>query len=314
MKKTGVIWDERFTKHQMGFGHPESPKRLLAINQVLDGDGVGKHLKKLETRHATKEELKFIHEESYIDEVAETAEKDIVYLDPDTSTCKATWDAAQLAAGAVITLTDAVLKNELTNAFAFVRPPGHHAERNHAMGFCFFNNIAIGAEFAKRRNNIERIAIIDFDVHHGNGTQHAFYDREDVFFASIHRSPFYPGSGLANETGEGEGNGTTLNIPIEYGANDDVYKRIFDKRLIPAVVRFRPQLILVSAGYDAHERDPLGGMKVTTEGFRWISQAIADLAKECCNNKLVFALEGGYDLKALRDSVEASLEVLVAVK
>jgi len=314
MGKTAVIWDERFTKHDMGFGHPESPGRLFAIKEVLDGDGVGRHLKHLDTRPATKEELTFIHDKSYVEEVAKTAGEQMNYLDPDTIACPATWDAAQLAAGATIVLVDAVLAGEMTNAFALVRPPGHHAERNRAMGFCFFNNIAIGAEYARRKFSLERIAIIDFDVHHGNGTQHAFYDRADIFFASTHRSPFYPGTGLASETGAGEGEGMTLNIPLEHGATDDTYKRIFDKRLVPAIFKFKPQLILVSAGYDAHERDPLGGMCVTTEGFRWISQHIAHLAQECCGNKLVFVLEGGYDLKALRDSVEASLEVLVNVK
>jgi len=314
MAITGIIWDVRFTKHEMGFGHPESPNRLFAIKEVLDGDGVGVHLKHLETRIATKEELTTIHTAAYVEEVERTAGDCCTYLDPDTIACSATWDAAQLAAGAVLVLTDEVLSGRLTNAFALVRPPGHHSERNKAMGFCFFNNIAIGAEYAKNKYNLERIAIIDFDVHHGNGTQHSFYDRPDIFFASIHRYPFYPGSGLADEKGAGEGRGTTLNIPLEYGATDDTYKQVFDKQIIPAITKFKPQLILVSAGYDSHERDPLGGMRVTTDGFGWMTQALADIARECCDNKLLFVLEGGYDLKALRDSVETSLEVLVSVK
>jgi len=315
MKKTGVVWDERFVRHEMGFSHPESPKRLLAIKEVLDGDSVGKELVHLKPRAATIDELAYIHDKTYIESVKATAgEGGYTYLDPDTLACAHTWEAALFAAGGTIVLVDEVMKGNLKNAFAFVRPPGHHSEKNAAMGFCFFNNIAIGAEYAKRHHNLEKIAIIDFDVHHGNGTQHSFYDREDVFFISVHRSPFYPGSGSANETGEGKGKGTTLNIPLEYGADDDVYKMVFDKHIVPAVLEFGPQFILVSAGYDAHDSDPLGGMRMTTEGFRWIAQTIGDLAEECCGGKVLYVLEGGYDLKALRDSVEATLEEMVGSK
>lgn len=315
MGKTGVIWDERFIRHEMGFSHPESPKRLLVIKEVLDGDGVGKELIHLKPRPATFEELTYIHEKSYVESVKATAgEEGYTYLDPDTIACAHTWEAAEYAAGGTLVLVDEVLKGRLKNAFAFVRPPGHHSEKDQAMGFCFFNNIAIGAEYAKRHHGLERIAIVDFDVHHGNGTQHAFYDREDVLFASVHRAPFYPGTGAANETGSGKGTGATLNVPLEYGADDDVYKAVFDKHIVPAVLKFEPQLILVSAGYDAHDRDPLGGMRMTTGGFRWIAQTIGDMAKECCDGKVVYVLEGGYDLKALRDSIEATLEVMAGAK
>ena len=314
MRKTAVIWDERFVKHRMGLYHPESPSRLLAIKEVLDGDGVGREVSSLKPRAATIDELCFIHDKTYVERVERTAGGEMVNLDPDTVACAETWEAARYAAGATMALIDETVKGNITNGFAFVRPPGHHAERDKAMGFCFFNNIAIGAEYAKRNLGVERIAIIDFDVHHGNGTQHAFYDREDVLFASVHRSEFYPGTGFANETGEGKGRGTTLNVPLQYGATDDVYKMVFDKHIVPAVMRFSPQLLLVSAGYDSHERDPLGGMKMTTEGFRWIANTISELAQECCKGKVVYVLEGGYDLKALRESVEATLEVMVGAK
>lgn len=312
MGKLAVIWDMRFTRHQMGLGHPENPRRLLAIKEVLDGSGVGKELIHLEPRNATKEEISLIHDEHYIKRIEGTNGVAETHLDPDTMACAHTWDAAILAAGSAIVGIENVVKGKFSGVFAFVRPPGHHAEHARAMGFCIFNNIAIGAMYAKKSLNLNRIFIIDFDVHHGNGTQNAFYKDEDVFYFSVHRSPFYPGSGLESETGEGNGRGTNLNVPIETGSDDDTYKRVFEKKLIPAVERFRPQIILVSAGFDAHFLDPLGGMKVTTDGFRWMAQTIKDLAKENCKGKQVYLLEGGYDLRALRESVEATLEVMVA--
>ncbi len=312
MKRTAVIWDERFVRHRMGLTHPESPSRLLAIKQVLDGDGVGRDIERIKPRAATKEELCFIHDASYVERVERTAGGEMVHLDPDTVACSETWEAARYASGATIVLVDDVIKGKITNGFALVRPPGHHAEKGAAMGFCFFNNIAIGAEYARKICGLERIAIIDFDVHHGNGTQHAFYERDDVFFTSLHRLPFYPGTGAANETGAGKGKGATLNIPMEEGAGDDDYKKAFDKQIVPAVLKFAPHLILVSAGYDAHANDPLGGMRMTTDGFRWMAQMIADIAGECSQGRIVYVLEGGYDLKALRESVEATLEVMVA--
>lgn len=311
MSKTGIIWDQRFAEHAMGLGHAESPSRLFAIKEILDGNGVGRELLYQEARAATKEELTLIHDESYIKYIEQTAGAERTFLDPDTSANAHTWETATLAAGSGIVLTQKVVEEKLINAFALVRPPGHHAEKNHAMGFCIFNNIAIAAKYATKYLGIERIAIIDFDVHHGNGTQNAFYNDERVLYISTHRQHFYPGSGGENETGEGKGSGTNLNIPLEYGADDDVYKRIFDKKIVPAVNKFNPELMLVSAGYDAHCRDPLGGMKVTTEGFRWITQTLSELAKEYCKGKQVYFLEGGYDLKALRESVEATLEILV---
>ena len=312
MSTTGVIWDPRYTKHDMGMYHPESPRRLLAIKEVLDGEGVGKELQHLEPRDATKDEIACIHAPSYIDEVAATDGKDMVMLDPDTTTCPESYKAALLAAGGVMNAADAVYEGKVNNAFAFVRPPGHHAEHDRAMGFCFFNNIAIATERLVQECGVERVAIVDFDVHHGNGTQHAFYKRGDVFFTSMHRGQFYPGSGQSEETGEGPGKGCTLNIPLSTGADDDDYKRAFDKLIIPAVRNFKPQIILCSAGFDAHRRDPMGGMRMTTDGYRWIGRTLGDLANDLCDGKIVYVLEGGYDLTALRDSSEAILEEMVS--
>lgn len=308
---TAIVWDERYLLHEMGLLHPEAPGRLLAIKEILDGDGVGHELRPIGARVATNEELGFIHDEHYIKRIAGTSGKDTTFLDPDTSANAHTWEAARLAAGGLLRCVEEVLEGRAMNAFAFIRPPGHHAEHARAMGFCIFNNVAIGAEWLIRRG-LSRVAIIDFDVHHCNGTQHAFYARPDVFVASVHRFPFYPGTGATDETGEGEGSGATLNIPLPAGSGDDDYHRAFEDRIIPAIQGFSPKFILVSAGFDAHVMDPLGGMRVTTHCFCWMMESIVALAKECSSGKMAATLEGGYNTKALRDCVEAELEVMVS--
>ncbi|MFH1830032.1 MAG: histone deacetylase [Pseudomonadota bacterium] len=311
MGNTAIFYDDLCTYHEMGYLHPESPRRLKAIKEMLDSDGVGREVVSLPARDATKEELAYIHDENYIKRIEGTDGGELSALDPDTSVNGWTWKASLRASGGFIACVDAVWSQKFKNAFAFVRPPGHHAERSRAMGFCIFNNIAIGAEWLVKNKGVERIAIVDFDVHHGNGTQHAFYKRPNVFFASVHHSPFYPGTGEADEKGEGEGRGTTLNVPVGAGADDDDYRRAIGDMILPAVERFGPQIILVSAGFDAHKLDPLGGMRMTTEGFRWIMRAILDVARDVCKGRVAVTLEGGYDLGALRESTEAQLEEMV---
>ncbi|MDO8520297.1 MAG: histone deacetylase [Deltaproteobacteria bacterium] len=304
MSKTGIIFDSRYLEHKTGAGHPERPERLLAIKEVLDADS---GLIRLDLRPATKEELGRVHTAEHIAAVDQTRGKDEGYFDLDTPFSGRSAEAAYLAAGGVLKAIEEVEGGRTDNAFVFPRPPGHHAEKNRAMGFCLFNNVAIGAEHLIAQGK-KKIAIVDIDVHHGNGTQHSFYDRSDVFYLSTHRFPFYPGTGARQERGIGEGLGYTLNIPYDALADDDDYRRGYQDEILPTLLDYKPEFILVSAGFDAHIRDPLGGMKITKEGFNMMAQTLIEAAKKSCHGKIVFVLEGGYDLKGLQEGVEAVLE------
>ncbi|MFC1916505.1 histone deacetylase, partial [Chloroflexota bacterium] len=253
--------------------------------------------------------LSQVHHEHYINYIREAAQKGDVWLDADTVMSPGSYDAALYAAGGAIKATEAIINGEVNSAFALVRPPGHHATSRQAMGFCLFNNIAIAAKYALTR--CECILIIDFDVHHGNGTQEAFYTDPQVVYISIHQYPHYPGTGSTEETGRGAAKGTTVNIPLPGGSGDTEYRQVFEQIVVPVARRFRPQLILVSAGYDAHWADQLAMMQVSTSGFAQMVKIIKALADELCGGRLVFTLEGGYDLTALAASVKATFEVLL---
>ncbi len=309
MNKTGIIWDSRYLKHETGPGHPESPRRLMAIKEVLDADS---SLVLLDPRLATPEEVALVHTHEHIQAVQRTKTVSHGYFDLDTPTSSGSAEAAFLAAGGLITAVDSVLKGEIANSFAFPRPPGHHAETNRAMGFCLFNNVAIAAEYLIKKRNLSRVAIVDIDVHHGNGTQHFFYDRKDVFYISSHRFPFYPGTGSVEEKGRGEGDGYTLNLPYPALSDDDDYQKGYEEKVGPALLAFKPEFILVSAGFDAHQLDPLGGMKISKKGFVMMAQTIFSSAQKTCGGKIAFVLEGGYDMKGLQEGVEAVLEVIAS--
>lgn len=303
----GFVWEELYTRHDMGEFHPESPLRLMAVKDVIEDVKVAMFLTKLSPKPASKDDIALVHDRNYIDHL-ETTKGKTVQLDPDTSTCPFTWDAALLSAGGAMECVDYVMGEERSHgAFAFIRPPGHHAEYGRAMGFCFFNNIAIAAEHAIRKFGLNKVAILDFDVHHGNGTQKHFYERSDVFFASTHRQPFYPGTGRPLENGQGAGKGFNMNVALRAGDGDEEFKEAWE-RILAKVEEFFPELILVSAGFDAHEDDPLGGLRVTTGGYRWLASRLVALAKKCCNGRIVFVLEGGYSLSAIRSCVRAILE------
>jgi len=251
----------------------------------------------------TQERLERAHEPVYIEQVKRVAQRGGGHLDMDTYVRPASYDAALMAAGGLVEATRIVLDGELDNAFALVRPPGHHALRGRGMGFCLFNNVAVAARYALAEHALERVLIMDFDVHHGNGTQDEFEADPAVMYVSTHQYPYYPGTGYWNETGRGTGEGSIVNIPLGGGMGDDAFARIFDEIVGPAAWRFQPELILVSAGYDAHWDDPLAYMQLSIGGYAAIAQALKNLAEELCGGRLVFTLEGGYHLKALAYSV-----------
>jgi acetoin utilization deacetylase AcuC-like enzyme len=311
MNRTGVVKDRRYLEHVMDPGHPESPERLREIYQGIEEEEMkGRVLAKVKPRAATREELEMVHSPGYIDLIASTAGKPYVRLDGDTSTCEKSYEAALLAAGGFLELIKVVMQEKLDNGFALVRPPGHHAERDRAMGFCLFNNVAIGAHYALKNFPLQKILIVDWDVHHGNGTQNSFYEDPRVLYFSTHRYAFYPGTGAATEVGRGRGEGFTVNVPLSPGAGDTEYGIIFEKILKPVALEYQPQLILVSAGFDTHYNDPLGGMEVTERGFARMTQILMEIAAATTEGKLAFTLEGGYNVAAERRSVKAVIEEL----
>lgn len=301
--KTGIVKDRRYMDHHMGHFHVETPQRLEVIYRMIDKK-ITFSFDKIEPRLAAEDELTHIHTPAYVNMVKSTDGKEHVQLDPDTSTSAKSWEVACLAAGGVLNAVDSIMGRKIQNGFALVRPPGHHAESTRAMGFCLFNNIAIGAAYLIKKHGLKRILVVDWDLHHGNGTQNSFYDSAEVLYFSTHQYPHYPGTGHWNEVGEGKGEGFTINIPLRAGKTDGDYIHIFQKILRPIVSEYKPEFILVSAGFDIYEGDPLGGMLITKEGFGALAAEILDLAAEFSQNRLLCALEGGYDLQGLQDGVE----------
>jgi acetoin utilization deacetylase AcuC-like enzyme len=261
----------------------------------------------IEAKYPELADIKAVHSASYIDFIAQTKGKGMTMLDSDTAATADTYDAAMLAAGGVIAAIDSVVAKKTDNAFALVRPPGHHATANDAAGFCIFNNIAIGAQHALDAHNMKRVLIVDWDVHHGNGTQKSFYDDGRVLYFSTHQSPEYPWSGAWGERGKGRGLGYTINVPMRAGADDAFYVRVFQEILVPVARSYRPELILVSAGFDPYVGDPIGGMKMSPEGFAALARIVLNLADECCDGRVVAVLEGGYNLQGLAKCVRAVL-------
>ena len=300
---TAIVYHPDYLLHETG-SHPERKERLLAIMQLIEESGID--VRKIKPEPASIEQIRYVHDPEYIEKVKYHSEHEIP-LDPDTVVCKNSYHVALLAAGGAIRAASLAMSGE--NAFALLRPPGHHALPDRGVGFCIFNNIAIGARHAQRKG-CERVLIVDWDVHHGNGTQHIFYDDPSVFYFSVHQYPHYPGTGSSGETGEGDGRGYTLNVPLPAGSGDAAYIDAFEKILTPAALDFDPDIILVSAGFDAHIDDPLAGMAVTTAGFGRMASIVSSIAGKCCEGRLAIMLEGGYDLPALSHSVLAVLEVL----
>ena len=310
MPQTALIHDPRYLDHIPDIPHVETPARLQAIDAMLkEKEMVGK-FSFPPPRRALYEELVWVHYPDHIKTIAATAGKMLVSLDPDTQATERSYETALLAAGALPVLIDGLLEKKWDHGFALVRPPGHHAESDRAMGFCLFNNVAVGAAYALKASGLDRIVIVDWDLHHGNGTQEIFWNSDKVLYFSTHQYPYYPGSGSFREVGGGDGKGFTVNVPLSMGHGDRDYAQIFERVLAPIVRQFHPDMILVSAGFDIYFRDPLGGMNVTPKGFAAMTRILLGLAGEVCQGRLLFVLEGGYHLEGLRESVRVVLKEL----
>ncbi|MBC7364348.1 MAG: histone deacetylase [Candidatus Aminicenantes bacterium] len=307
--KTGIIFDLRFAHHEMGTGHIESPARIRALEKIV-WDSLDEKAILVSPRPATEQEISLVHLPSYIDYLKQTPAHGYTAFDPDTIAGPQTFATACLAAGAGLTAAEKILAGEIENAFALVRPPGHHAESARPMGFCFFNNLAITAEFLRQKIGLRKIMIVDWDLHHGNGTQKAFYYTPEVFFISLHQTPLFPGTGAIGEVGEKNGAGFNLNLPLKPGKKDEDYLYIFQKIIQPLADLYQPEFILVSAGFDVLSGDPLGKMELTVEGCGDLTQIILELAKKWAENRLILFLEGGYDLNLLQEGVAEVLKRL----
>ena len=308
--KAGLVYDPIYLEHDTG-AHVENSQRLVSIMSHLEETGMKERLISFSPRLASIEEVEMVHAPEYVFRIKGMAENGGGWLDPDTVMCPRSYEVALYAVGGVLSAVEKVMAGEVDSAFALVRPPGHHAICNRAMGFCIFNNVAIAAKFALANFNIERILIVDFDVHHGNGTQEAFYGDPKVLYFSTHQYPFYPGTGWLDETGTGEGKGYTVNFPMAAGWGDEQYLRAFNEVLVPVAKKFQPQLILVSAGFDPHWADDIAMMQMSVTGFAQIAKILKQLAIELCQGHLILTLEGGYNLQVAASGTKAIFDVLL---
>jgi acetoin utilization deacetylase AcuC-like enzyme len=290
--------------------HPERASRLEAIMQALETSGRARQLVHLAWDDDPQEWVTKVHHPKLLQLIQAASQRGRVALDPDTIVCSDSWHVALKAVAGTLAAADAVMSGQISQVFCAVRPPGHHAESHRAMGFCLFNNVAILARYLQQRHGLDNILIIDWDVHHGNGTQHIFEEDPSVLYFSTHQYPFYPGTGATSETGTGRGTGYTMNVPLRAGSGDETYIAVFEQLLLPRALDYRPDCVLISAGFDAHYADPLAHMQVTEAGYRRMTQVVKEIAATCCQQRLIAVLEGGYNLEALGRSVEAHVEEL----
>jgi acetoin utilization deacetylase AcuC-like enzyme len=307
---TGIVYEELYLEHDMG-GHPENARRLKNTWQHLKDQGLLDRLTRIKATPAERKQLEYVHHPEYVDEVQQTAQQGGGWLDGDTYMGRRSYEVAVLAAGGVLNACDAVMQGAVTNAVCLVRPPGHHALPERGMGFCLLNNVAIAARHVQKKHGLKRIAIIDWDVHHGNGTQDIFYDDPTVFYFSIHRYPFYPGTGGEWETGTGEGKGYTLNIPLPYGTSRTDFIAKFKEAVQSKLLDFGPEFVLISAGYDAYLHDPIAGLDLEIDDYAELTRIVRELAEKKCAGRLVSTLEGGYNLQAVPGCIEQHIRALL---
>jgi len=308
---TVVIYDDIYLKHNTGPNHPENATRIINTIEHLRSANFWQKFDIKKPRAATEEEVSSIHSTSQIEQVAEIARSGGGYLDPDTYVSPGSYEAALNAAGAPLTAIDLIMDKKADNAFCLVRPPGHHATREKGMGFCLFNNVAIAAKYIQSRYSLDRIVIIDWDVHHGNGTQDAFYDDPSVMYFSMHRYPFYPGTGAEKETGKDSGSGFTINIPLAYNTEPQEYLKLFEDILEKRIKPFKPQFILISSGFDAYRLDPISGLSLEASDYNKLTKLTQNIAIDCCDGRIVSCLEGGYHLLGLPKCIEEHLNGLM---
>jgi acetoin utilization deacetylase AcuC-like enzyme len=308
MPKAGLIYDPVYLKHDTG-AHPENAGRLEAILQVLEEYGIRERLVKIDPVPAAKDQLALYHTPAYIDRIEAFGAKGGGHLDGDTVMSRDSYRAAVMAAGGVITAVDQVMQGKVDNAFALVRPPGHHAEKARAMGFCIFNNVAVAALYAKKQYGLKRILILDWDVHHGNGTQDAFAEDPQVLYFSTHQQGNFPGTGWVSDTGRGAGEGYTVNVPLAKGTGDSGFYYLFTRLFEPIARQFNPELVMISAGFDAHHADPLAGLELTVNGYSQMAEIVRQVVNDTCGGKVVMALEGGYALGTVGYAAAAVLNV-----
>ena len=313
MNKTGYISDPFYLKHE-NEPHPENPGRLTAIQSKVESSKFYNNLALIQPRKATLEDIARVHDRGYIESVEQSCQNGVRNLDADTVISPDSYQAALLSAGAGLEALDKILDGTIDNVFCAVRPPGHHAEQNRAMGFCLFNNVGVVARYAQEVKQLDKIFIFDWDVHHGNGTQHSFYKNSSIFYSSTHQYPFYPGTGGSDETGSGDGLGANLNLPMRAYSGDSDYLDAIENKLVPAIQKFNPDLIIISAGFDAHENDPLAQVELSTDCYGKMTQQLLEAAKDVCQGRILSMLEGGYDYSALGDSVQLHIENLLSHK
>ncbi len=309
---TGLLYSPRFLEHDTGPGHPERPERIQAIIDNLSETNLINRLTVINPEIRDPQLPQIVHDSAYLKRIALSCDRGDQYIDSfDNAISEESFQVALLAANAAAQGVDHIMETPENNAVVLPRPPGHHAEYSQAMGFCLFNNVAVAARYAQQKYSITKITIVDFDVHHGNGTQHLFEADPNILYTSIHRYPFYPGTGAKNETGRGDGLGKTVNYPLDQGRGNSEYLDLIDNSMAEKIIGFKPELLILSAGFDAHELDPLGGMVVSTDGFRKISQRLFKIGSECCSGRILSVLEGGYSLQGISESMNVHIQELL---